>query len=509
MNQHENTRAPSLRALAREALDALVLERAEMDAGFALWLDARLAVSVRAAEGTQLDPAPFRRRAEALLTAVLGSGRRRRRWDERGAGVDEAALDELLGAAEPFLAAGRGADALAILKPMAEALADHWPQCADGDETLHEFFPRLDGMVAQAVLMEGVSQEARDDLADDLSGWQADLAEYGADDAFSTAVAACMQGWDEPGLQDALAGRARHWPLGGKGDLLEDALTRARLAALDAMGRSEAYLHLSRAAGFHCDHAVKLVQMGRVDEAVAIARAHLVAPDDVLCLAEAVAAAGKIDAALDLAAWGLAAPARSDGDGRRLGSGRIPLARWLREAAHQAGRRDVMLTAARVAFEESRTREDFRAASKLAGPKDWPALRDDLLAALMAPPHAFERIEILLDEDMLDQAVACVDPHAAYFSAYDDTLERLAEQAYGDHPDWAIALAFRMADPIMTEGRSAHYETAARWLGIAALAHVASGRPDAWIARLEDLIETHRRKHKLRPLLEALRRVAS
>jgi hypothetical protein len=36
-------RAGHLRGLAREALEALVLERAETDEDFALWLDARLA----------------------------------------------------------------------------------------------------------------------------------------------------------------------------------------------------------------------------------------------------------------------------------------------------------------------------------------------------------------------------------------------------------------------------------------------------------------------------------
>jgi uncharacterized Zn finger protein len=63
----------------------------------------------------------------------------------------------------------------------------------------------------------------------------------------------------------------------------------------------------------------------------------------------------------------------------------------------------------------------------------------------------------------------------------------------------------RIADPIMIEGRSGSYETAARWLGIAARAHEACGRSEEWLARLDKLIATHRRKHKLRPLLEALR----
>jgi len=508
MKREENVRAEHLRALAHEALEALLLERAGMDENFALWLDARLAATLPNEASAPLDSEPFRRRAEALLSAA-GSGRGRRHWDEWGASVDEAALEELIGAAEPFLAAGQGADALAILKPVAGALADYWPECAHWDETLHEFFPKLDGMIAQAVLMNGVTQEARDDLADGLSNWQDEVAEYGADDAFSTAIAACMRGWDDPGLEDALAGRGQSWPPEGRSNPQEDDLTRGRLAALEAMGRIEAYLNLSRAAGFHCEHAVKLAQLKRVDEAVAIAHARRAAPDDILRLARAVAAADKMDAALDLAAWGLAMPVRDeDRDDWRPETSKTSLARWLREAAHEAGRRDRMLMAARATFKESLAREDFRAASRLAGPKDWPALRETLLTALLAAPYAFERLEVLLDEDMIDEAVACVDPDEARFNPYDNTLERLAEQAYADHPDWAIALAFRMADPIMNEGRSGHYETAAGWLAIAGRAHAASGRSDEWRARLEDLIERHRRKHKLRPLLEALRYAA-
>jgi len=182
MKREENMRAEHLRAQAREALEALLLERAEADEDFAFWLDARLVAALPGEAGAPLDPEPFRRRAEALLSAA-GSGRRRSP-DEWGAGVDEAELEDLIDTARPLLAAGRGADALAILKPVAGALADYWPECAHWDETLHEFFPKLDGMIAQALLMDGVSREVRDELADALGGWQGEVAEYGADDAF-------------------------------------------------------------------------------------------------------------------------------------------------------------------------------------------------------------------------------------------------------------------------------------------------------------------------------------
>lgn len=500
-------RAECLRALARETLEALVLERAETDEGFALWLDGKLAAAPSGEAGVPLDSEAVRRCTEELLSSARPEYDRRP-WDEGISGIDEASLEELIGLAEPALAAGRGADALAVLKPVAGALADHWPACAHWDETLHEFFPRLDLMIAQAVLMEGVSREAREALTDELDAWQDGLAEYGADGAFSTAIAACMRGWEDPGLEDALAGHGQDWPPGGSGDWLEDDLTRARLMALEGMRRTEAYLHLSRAAGLHAEHAVKLVQLGRVDEAIATGHRCLAKPGDILRLARAVATAERMDAALDLAAWGVSLPARDEGgDARPHEASRLLLARWLREAAWEAGRRDTMLMAARAAFEESLAREDFRAASKLAGSKDWPALRETLLAALLAARHTLG-IEILLDENMIDEAVARVDPREARFNPFDDRLERLAERAYAEHPDWAIELAFRMADPIMNEGRSGHYETAAGWLAIAARAHAASGRAGEWVTRLESLIETHRRKYKLRPLLEALRYAA-
>ncbi len=79
MKQAENKRAELLRTISRERLEALVLERTEIDEGFALWLDARFAVSVADEASTSLDPVPYRRRAEALFSST-GSGRHRHSW---------------------------------------------------------------------------------------------------------------------------------------------------------------------------------------------------------------------------------------------------------------------------------------------------------------------------------------------------------------------------------------------------------------------------------------------
>lgn len=276
------------------------------------------------------------------------------------------------------------------------------------------------------------------------------------------------------------------------------ALTRARLAALGSMGRHAQALNLSRAAGLPCDQAIALVRLEQVEAAVTFAREHLTTPGDTLRLARILTAAEHPGPALDLAVRGLSLPATGDD--------RAELAHWLRETARALGRREIMLLAAGAVFEETLSREDFRAAAILAGPDDWPRQRESLLAILLAAPHAPDRIDILLDEGRIAAAVACIDPHAAYLPYYEEaSMLRLAGLACAKHPDWVIALALREADAIIGEVQAAQYPRAAAWLALAGRAYGVSGRSGDWASYLEGLITTHRRKSSLRPLLEALR----
>ncbi|MDP3674485.1 MAG: hypothetical protein Q8R44_05250 [Novosphingobium sp.] len=485
-------------------LVALLVKRAGSDDDFRLWLATELAALDAQELRAPLDPEPFRRRADALLESAR-STTRRRHWDDLGVNIDEAALEELLAQAEPFLGLGDGNNALAILKPVAASLAEYWPQCADWDETLHEFFPLLDAKIAQAVLLDGVSHEARDDLADELSHWQDEVSEHGAGDAFAVAIAAATQGWDEPGLEDVFDGRGRVWPLTGTSGWLDGQLTTARLAALAAMGRTEWFLNLSHAAGRFCEHAVMLAKRDRIDEALSIARANFRDPDNALRLAETLLDMNHPDEAFELADWGLSLPTEAERNGPAGINGKRALASWLREAAQTANRPDLAIKAAGAAFEESLAHEDYRTAQRLCPAQDWPDTRARLLKRLMDAPYAHDRIDILLDENRIDDAIATVDrKDERLHSPHDPSLMCLARAACAQHPDWTIRFALRMASPIMSEGRSGHYDLAVRWLELAARAHMETGTTAEWHDHLDTLIQTHRRKHKLRALLEAM-----
>lgn len=490
-----------LQGLDRAALAALLLSRAEEDPAFALWIEAELAAggsdeSSAGSRRTAVDPEPIRRQAEALLS---GRYSHRHGWSDDGPAIDEDAFAALIDKARPFLEVGDGRNALKILEPVMEALVPAWREQADWDETLHEFFPVLAQMIAEAVLRSDLAAEKRDELMARFDIWQGELDAYGLDDHLRVAIDALEQGWDEIGLEDVMAGRGRTWPLSGQHDWTMERLTEARLRVLDIGGRAEAFLNLARAAGRHGDHAAMLVRLARVPEAAAYARKRFRSAEEVLLLSQVLKQAGQIDEALELAEWGLTLKAEE-----HRPYGVVGLARWLRDCAAALAWREPALTAAAAAFEHSLSLDDFRAAETLAGP-EWTAMRARLLAKLAAAKYAHDRTEIFLNEGRINEAVRSVDVENVLRNPSNTVLMRLAEAAHASHPDWVIDVCERMAVNVMDAGQAGFYELAAQWLEKAALAYDAGGRFEDWIERIDGLIEKHRRKYKLKPLLEALR----
>jgi uncharacterized Zn finger protein len=249
-----------------------------------------------------------------------------------------------------------------------------------------------------------------------------------------------------------------------------------------------------------------LAKGGRFGEALSLAHVHFREADSVLRLAQTLQDMGQPDLAYELAHWGLSPQAESADDRSRRAPGRHALACWLREAAPGAGRPDLAIMAAQAAFEESLSREDYRLARDLCPAQAWQALQRVMLNLLMDAPYAYDRLDILLDEGRVEDAMALVDRDGdSFHSRRDPALMRLAMAASSRHPAWTIQLAWRMASPIIEEGRSRHYEIAVQWLDMAARAHAGAATTEEWRRGLDTLIQTHRRKRNLRALLEGLR----
>jgi len=491
-----------LQELSRDALKGLLLKRLEADSSLASWIEAELALSPDAKKEKggrrpPVDPEPFREHARLLL-----AGRRRRGgyWDDYRSSGNIQELHRLVEKATPFLESGDGANALRVLEAIAETFVETWFEYSDYDEDMYLLFDDLSRLMAEAALMSDLTLDQRDDLADKVREWRQRLDDYGAGDGFEVAIRALENGWDEPGLEAIMNGDGKVWPLSGTDDETGREVTSVRLRVLEAHGREQEYLNLARAAGEFASYTEQLVKLSRVAEAVEFGLTAFRSPDDALALAGALRQAGSHDEALKIAGAGLGLEGEKRGDWHRPVSA---LAHWLRDYAGGLGRTSLAIETASIAFECTLSMEDYMAAKNWAG-ESWAELRAKLLERLGQEPHASDRVRIYLSEAMINEAVACVGDKET-FGIGDETLMQLADAAHASHSSWVVRLARKQASRIMDENRASHYEEAARWLQKMARACKASGRAQEWEAELEALILKHKRKYKLRPLLEALR----
>ena len=400
-------------------------------------------------------------------------------------------LDEVMQQARQALEAGDGENALVVAAIIAEETIPGWEEHDDSDGEFGDWFSNLGAVFTEALLTADLIWAEREAWARKLETWQAELDDYGVEEAFDAAIAAAEQGWDDEPLRRNLAGHFSESDASGvEESWFADALTAARLNVLERQGRIEEYLNLAEAEGEIKRYTTMLVKAGRSQEAVDYGLRSLLAPEEALALAAALHQQGDSRAALRIGEHGLGLS----------GGPRGELARWVREVAIAHGENAMALLAARAAFEANAALVDYQAVRPLAG-DGWPAIKAELLAHLAARDSAYERTDIYLAEGMVDAAIQAIDaqPYVGH-----DEIEKVASAAWQSHPDWVIRQCRRQAEPIMDGAKSKYYSSAIHWLHIAGRAYRAAGRADEWRTYCEGLITKHARKYRLAPQLREL-----
>jgi uncharacterized Zn finger protein len=275
----------------------------------------------------------------------------------------------------------------------------------------------------------------------------------------------------------------------GEAPLWADALAEARLNVLDRQGRHQEYLYLAEAESQTDRNVTMLARLGRGVEALEYGRTHLATPQEAHTLATTLWEHGEVERALESAEIGLT-----------LEGPKGALAAWLRDQATEQGQIERALAAARVAFEADQSLVAYLKIQELAGP-DWSAIQSVLLDRLRKVRSYYPQgpVEIFLHEGQIEDAIAAVDQGATH-----SLVELVAEAAIDSHPDWVISASRKQAEGIMDAGKSQYYRAAADWLARARDAYRACGREREWQSYLADLLDRHRRKYSLMPLLKSL-----
>jgi len=485
-----------LRHLDRAQLEAVLLRLVEREPQLADVVEREVTLLVaapkpaeRAARRTPVDVASYRRQ----VRSVTHGFDRRSSFDEYGimTGV-VAEPSRVLEQAAAFVRQGDGQSGLTILEVITEEFEAAYESLDDSDGEGGDFFNALGAMWTEALLSPDVTPSDRHTWAAKLESWQEWLDDYGMDDSFTAALLAAEQGWEDQQVQRLLRGEAA-----GDGSVEEDVeddehdeddeddisdsatqvLANARLNILERQGRRQEFLNLAAATGQARRYAAMLVQLGRVDDAVAHALEHLTTVEEARALAEDLREQGQLEAALRVGEHGLT-----------LEGSKTQLAPWVRDLADGMGARERALAAAQVAVRADASLANFLRTGELAG-DEWPQLREELLTWLRRTHTYYPQgqVDIFLHEGLLEDAMAAVEGGATH-----TLVEQVVDAVLSKHPDWAIRMSRQQAEPIMDGGKAQYYDAAAAWLGKAR---------DAY---RQEMLSRHQRKYKLRPLIEAL-----
>ncbi|MCB9433879.1 MAG: SWIM zinc finger domain-containing protein [Ardenticatenaceae bacterium] len=406
------------------------------------------------------------------------------------------ALDPFVEQAVACLDANDAAGALAVLEV---ALAEWFAQVNKLDDYHEDIFSDtasecLEGVgevLAEALLSQDLSSQSKEAWQKRLRKWDDQVANS---TSIKIALAALEQGWHYPPLLRVIEkGEITNqgaWE--GESPWFADALAQARLRVLARQQKWQAYLWLAEAEGQIRLYANMLARLGRTEEAVAEAKQYLVLADEVLSLLQVLYEKGEKTAVFDLAAHHIARATASWQE--------VMLARWVRETAVKEKQTQLANQVAAFTFYCSCSLEDYLAAEQIGG-ESWPTQKTQLLAWLSQANYVSEAAEIYLHEKMLPEAMAEVAKSHYHHSSLINVIEA-AKDAY---PDWAIGQCQLQAERIMDAGKAQNYDVAAKWLARAKPIYLAAGKAEAWRSYLDGLLETHRRKYKLVPMLRAVR----
>lgn len=493
-----------LAPLSREQMSSLITILVEFHPHLVDEIEELLALTASPTFPSPGPTAPATTAPPALDTSLL---RRQIRAEVRGSiltGYDhwgeEAWYDSDLGAAlEPgltqvrtHLAAGDAQGALILL----EAITAAWQEgIGDLDPYFLEYFEEFAGeftlelgeLWAEAILSAEMDEEVRLSWAETLK----DLAEssFGGE-SLEIAVTAAQQGWEYPPLRAAMDGNITElgtWE--GEAPYFADDLARIRLAILERRGEYEAYLNLAQAEGQFMPYLHMLAKQGQSDKAVTEALDFLTQPADLHALARTLAEQGEHGQAIRLARHGL---------GLAEEQGKAELAAWLRDLATQREEPDLALWAAQQALGYRVSLENYLAVQNAAG-EGWETIKGEALALVARGGSAEGKVDVYLYEGMHDEAIAAVERSSWFYN-----IDKVIEAVNSTHPEWAFRQCQERAEAIMDAGRAKEYDVAAEWVRRGRDILLAAGLDNQWRAYIEKIMDVHRRKYKLMPMLRAL-----
>jgi uncharacterized Zn finger protein len=353
------------------------------------------------------------------------------------------------------------------------------------------FFNDLGNVWAEALLSAQLASSERAQWVKQLSAWQTEVENFGIDESFGAAILAAEEGLDSPYMKQTLQGIIPDEEPFHYYSWYASELITAQLNVLEYQQRYQEFLNLAAAHGKIARYLSMLVSLGKISEAVSIAKESLRSAKDTLSFAKSLLEVGETKEALSISEQGLSL----QGDLHML-------ATWVKTIALQEQKPQLALKAAIVEFKESPTKNTYLLIEELSEEK-WSKIKQELLSQLVNHDiwlNPSEEVGIYLLEGMVAEAIQVVEKNNPPY----DVIHKVVSAAISNYPNWAIGESRRQAESILNAGASKHYVHAANWLRKTKAAYLSSGKDAEWNSYLTELMDKHKKKYKLIPLLQGL-----
>lgn len=488
--------AEMLAGLDREDLARLIARLVDRDPDLYEWLEMTIPAANASAKAqetiprgkrrTQVSVQTYRRRVKNILHSLDGYRMSEAYWMMGGMAGQ---LDEVAASADAFLNAGDAEGALTILMVLLEEVANSYGQFDDSNGELGGLLSELGQPLAEAILSTDMSKADRQKLMEHLEPIVAELLNYGID-GLEVALEALEQGWSQIDKDSELEEDQEAWSDEEESKWYGEAdLTQAKLNVLERQGRIDEYLNLCQQSGEYRRYALKLLDLGRKDEAISVSMNNLSHAEEALEIAQKLRDLGEVRDAISVGEHGLFLP----GHKHALGS-------WLGPMEEAQERSEQAIQAYMAAFASLPSIELYRTLKSLAS-EDWDGLSRTIMDALTVTSHADVLVDVYLLEGEWDAAIHVAD-QTGYWGY--PLIEKVADGVLTHRPDWVIQVSIKQAEGLIEKKQSKYYAAAARWLAKAKKAYTISSNQAEWQAYLSNLKATYARRPALQAELRKL-----
>lgn len=383
-------------------------------------------------------------------------------------------LGRMLVQAQALLNGGEWDQAIAWLTGMTDAYLNGWDEIDDESDESYVIVDKMVSTWLQALFQADLSDEEKALLIDKSNIWDSLATEYEVESVEALT-------WVLQHGPDAATLSAAKDDLGSTARAI---IADAWLTELDRQGDTAAYLAYAQATDRYLALTNRLIELGQLSDAVDCAH-HLTYHHDVLRIMGRLADHGGKTEAFAL------------GMDRLSNFSQVSsFVSYLADLAHDLNAPEEFQLQ-RLAFQTNATFTRYERLKSLA--KDqWPPLASEFLSDLSQKWGSEDAIRILLAEDRIDDVIRLLERSEG---VPQETLAVAVSKVIETHADWVLTFFTKHALTIIREGHNAYYQNAATSLQFVRDAYRHLNRESDWQALKAGLLQSHRQKRSLIPLI--------